>query len=59
VKPLPFQQAANVDILVAVFASFLLFAAVFVGKKHILERWQGVLFFVVYVVYIVALVLRG
>lgn len=59
VKPLPFQQASNIDITLTVLASFLLFVSVFIGKKHILERWQGALFLTVYAGYIIALIVRG
>jgi cation:H+ antiporter len=36
-------------------ASILLFAALFVGKKHTLQRWQGVVFVCIYVGYVVLL----
>jgi cation:H+ antiporter len=59
IKPLPFSPALTVDLVVAVLATVLLFLALFVGKRHTLERWQGGVFVVLYVAYIIYLVMRG
>jgi len=56
IKPLPFLASSNSDILVAIFSSALLFPFMFVGKKHQLDKWQGVLFLGLYAAYIVYLV---
>ena len=58
-NPLPVSAAANQDILVALVASILLFVFCFIGKRHVLERWQGGLFIVLYVLYMGAIVIRG
>lgn len=57
-NPLTFHARNNADILVAIFASLLLFVIMFVGKKHLLERWQGFLFISCYFVYIAFLITR-
>lgn len=59
INPISFNVASNVDIIVTISASFLLFIAMFVGKKHTLERWQGIIFILVYVLYILFLLMRG
>lgn len=60
IKPLPFNPALNnIDILVALLASLLLFCAMFLGKKYNLERWQGIGFILIYFVYIGYLIWRG
>jgi len=59
IKPLPFKEALNFDLWVAVGASALLFAWMFLGKKHHLERWQGIVFVLLYVAYMVAIISRG
>ncbi|MBK6390289.1 MAG: calcium/sodium antiporter [Saprospiraceae bacterium] len=59
IKPLPFKPAGNSDIAMTVFASVLLFAVLFVGKKQLLEKWQGVLFLLLYAGYSVFLIMRG
>lgn len=56
---LPFSPSTNIDVLVGVFATFLLFVFMFIGRKRKLDRWQGVMFMLLYVVYIVYLVNRG
>lgn len=59
IKPLPFQPSGNSDIAMTIFSSMLLFIVLFVGKRHLLERWQGALFLVLYVGYTAFLVTRG
>lgn len=59
IKPLPFQPALNFDLWIVVVASLLLFGWMFLGKRHTLERWQGVVFVLLYVSYIAVIVVRG
>ncbi len=59
IKPLPFQPASNADIMMTIFASMLLFAFLFVGKKQVLQKWQGVMFLLIYAGYMVFLITRG
>ncbi len=56
IRPLPFLRDSNPDILMSIFASALLFAILFIGKRHIVERWQGYLMIAIYTGYIVFLV---
>ena len=57
ITPLPLVAANNFDLLVAIGASALLFVALFLGRRHLLERWQGVVFVLLYVVYLGVLLL--
>lgn len=57
ISPLPFSPLSGVDLLMTIFVSLLLFLLMFVGKKHTVERWQGVLMVILYVAYIVFLIL--
>ena len=59
IKPLQFQKELNIDIGVMVFANFLLFFSMFSGKKRLVDRWEGVLFILLYLVYITFLVIQG
>lgn len=59
ISPVIIGYGSNVDLLVALGASLLLFVAMFLGKRHSLEKWQGALFLVIYVVYTVFLINRG
>lgn len=53
IKPLPFSPANNTDILMTIVASVLLF--VFIGRKHVLQRWQGIMFLLIYILYTIYL----
>ena len=59
VRPIALQPANNFDIATLIFANVLLFACLFIGKRHIIDRWQGILFLFAYIIYIVYLVMRG
>jgi len=59
VKPLPIDPALLVDIGVLMATTLFLFFAMYVGKRHTLERWQGALMIVAYIAYTTFLVMRG
>jgi len=59
IQPLPFSAGLTTDLKVTFVVTLALFLTLFVGKKHILERWQGVAFVILYVFYILYLILRG
>lgn len=52
IKPLPFQTRSNFDIGVVILSSLLLFLFMFTGKKRSLDRWEGILFLLLYSGYI-------
>ncbi len=56
---LPFNSNVNIDVLVGIFATVLLFLFMFVGSRRKLDRWQGFLFVAMYAAYVVYLVQRG
>jgi len=60
IRPLPFNNASNIDIGVTITATALLFIAMFTGrKKKLLEPWEGILFIVFYMFYVAYLIFRG
>lgn len=59
IRPLPVDARANADMLVLIAASLLLFFFMFIGKRHLIDRWKGIAFLVMYAVYLVFLVRRG
>ncbi|MBU0598011.1 calcium/sodium antiporter [Patescibacteria group bacterium] len=59
ILPLSFNAAVNTDVAVGIGATFLLFLAMFVGQRHKLERWQGILFILLYFSYLAYIVVRG
>ncbi len=59
IAPLPFAGGTlNNDILMAVFASLLLFVFMFFGKRHILQKSQGAIFLLIYFGYMTYSVLN-
>jgi cation:H+ antiporter len=59
IKPLPFASTINFDFSITIGSSLLLFLFMFVGKRHVLDRWKGVLFVLLYIAYVVFLINRG
>ncbi len=58
INPLPFSQLLMRDVVMTIIATLLLFVAMFIGKRHTLERWQGVGFILLYIGYIVLLIVQ-
>jgi cation:H+ antiporter len=52
IRPLPFNPAANVDMGVMMAAGLLLFVFMFTGRVRIMDRWEGALALLIYVLYI-------
>ena len=59
VNPLTFSFQLNSDILVVLVVTILLLLFMFVGKRNILQRWQGATLVGCYFIYIIYLVIRG
>lgn len=62
VSPIKVNSEANLDIVIAIAAASLLFLFMFVGHKHHrykLRRWQGIVFVLLYVAYLVFIGVRG
>ena len=53
IRPLEFSTKNNIDVLMNILASLILFLSLFVGKKHEIERNQGILFLFIYIFYLV------
>ncbi len=58
IKPLPFNQALNFDVLAGIFSTLLLWMFLIISGQRTLHRWHGGVFVVMYVVYVVFL-LKG
>lgn len=50
VQPVPYDKAFNSSLLLLGAATIFLFAAFFIGKRYMLERWQAGVLFIVYVI---------
>jgi cation:H+ antiporter len=57
VRPLPFQAVTNRDIGVVIVANILLFVTMFTGRKRLLDRWEGLVFLILYAGYISGLII--
>ncbi len=55
ISPVSFNAEDNYSVMVNVIASIVLFALLFIGKRHQLQRWQGALLFAGYVAYLATL----
>ncbi|MBA4336352.1 sodium:proton exchanger [bacterium] len=56
IRPLPFSPNSMIDIFMTIFASVVLFAIMFIGKKHTIAKWEGISMISIYVGYVVFLV---
>ena len=59
IRPLPFDRRENLNIGVVILASVLMFIFMFTGKKHSLDRWEGIFFVILYFLYIALLIFKG
>ncbi|MCA9356136.1 calcium/sodium antiporter [Candidatus Nomurabacteria bacterium] len=56
IRPLPFSDTALSYAFMTVATSMLLFAFLFVGKRHTIDRWQGYVYVGLYILYIVYII---
>jgi len=59
IKPLPFQTRSTLDVGMVILVSLLLFLFMFTGKRRSLDRWEGILFIMLYAGYLTFLVIRN
>ncbi len=59
ISPLDVPVGINFDLIILIIATILLFIFMFSGKKHKLDRWEGIIFVLLYVVYIAVIIARG
>jgi len=59
IRPMPFDVVSNTDITMIVASSALLLLAVAIGRKYLVDRIEGTIFVVSYLIYLGVLVERG
>jgi len=59
IRPLPVHPRADIDLAVVFVATVVLFVCMFTGKRRVLDRWEGWLFIVFYIGYVIFLVVQG
>jgi cation:H+ antiporter len=58
IKPIAVSTTFIYDILIAMGVTFILFISMFIGQKHMLKRWQGIMFLLCYCAYIIYIIGR-
>jgi cation:H+ antiporter len=51
IEPLRIISVMNIDLSVMILASLFLFFSMFTGGKRVIDRWEGILFLILYLVY--------
>jgi len=59
ITPLNIGEYARQDIIINLVLMVVLFTFIFIGKKHKLQRWQGLMFVLIYVIYTIFVIIRG
>ncbi len=59
IRPIIYNPALNVDMLILAAITILLLFLIYAGRKNILGRWEGVTLLTLYASYIVFLIWRG
>ncbi|MDD5618626.1 MAG: sodium:calcium antiporter, partial [Candidatus Omnitrophica bacterium] len=59
IRPLSLRPQDNFAIIIAIAASFLLFASAFVGKRRVIDRWVGIAFITIYLLYVAVAIRLG
>ncbi len=59
IRPLPFDVASNVDIMVVIGSSCMILLALIIGRRMTIKRIEGVVFVMSYIAYLVFVIMRG
>jgi len=59
IAPIDYSIKLNLDVILVMIATLLLFIFMFIGERRTLQRWQGIGFVIVYIAYIAFTVYRG
>ena len=56
IYPVTVSLSAQYDLLINILASLLLFIFIFTGKGRKINRWEGLIFMILYVLYIISII---
>ncbi len=59
IRPLPFLDSSNFDLLAVIVASSILFLTMFTGRRRSIDRWEGVVLLLLYACYTAFIIYRG
>lgn len=58
IRTINYNPILNIDIYVIIFGSLILFMSMFTGKVHKLDRWESLLFVLIYIGYLIYILIR-
>lgn len=56
ISPMPISSSINSDVIFNIFVSFLLMFGILIFKKYTLQRWEGFLFVLIFIIYLISLI---
>jgi len=59
IRPISFSPSLNFDILIVMIVTIILLVSLYIGKRNVLQRWEGYTFIIMYISYIAFLIYRG
>jgi cation:H+ antiporter len=59
IRPIDYDPALNADIFILLAITLLLIPLIYLGRKNILGKGEGIFLLVIYIVYLMFLILRG
>ncbi|MFH1439735.1 MAG: calcium/sodium antiporter [Candidatus Woesearchaeota archaeon] len=59
ISPISAPYFINFDLIILLIATALLFAFMFIGRKHTLDRWEGIVYIIIYAIYLYIIIKRG
>lgn len=57
IYPVTVSLSSQFDLIINIFVSLLLFIFIFTGKGRKVDRWEGVVFMILYIAYVAALII--
>lgn len=58
ISPLPFRPEANIDVIMTIFSSIMMFSFVLIGRGRQISRSEGILFIAIYIAYVTYLLMQ-
>lgn len=56
IHPIPFKEAYSFDFALYIVSSLLVLIFMFTGRRRKIDRWEGILFFVIFAVYMIYII---
>lgn len=56
ISPLPFSASLNIDVIMNIIVGIILLLAIFLGTRHQIAKWEGIIFLTIYMGYLGSLI---